>query len=47
LRKRPAAVIGPIVCELDGPMPGLNRSKTLTFMTDRHPLSGYNRFRRI
>ena len=25
-----AAVIGPIVCELDGPMPILNRSKTLT-----------------
>ena len=27
-RNRRAAVIGPIVCELDGPMPILNRSKT-------------------
>src|SRR6185437_846142 len=25
----PAAFIGPTVCELDGPMPTLNRSKTL------------------
>jgi hypothetical protein len=30
--KRHAAIIGPTVCELDGPMPILNRSKTLTFM---------------
>jgi hypothetical protein len=30
--KRQAAIIGPTVCELDGPMPILNRSKTLTFM---------------
>jgi hypothetical protein len=27
-RKRAAAVIGPIVCELDGPIPILNRSNT-------------------
>jgi hypothetical protein len=30
--KRHAAIIGPTVCELEGPMPILNRSKTLTFM---------------
>ena len=28
-----AAFIGPTVCELDGPMPILNRSKTLMVMT--------------
>jgi hypothetical protein len=28
--KRTAAVIGPIVWELDGPTPSLKRSKTLT-----------------
>src|SRR6185369_229029 len=28
-RKRRAATIGPTVCELDGPMPILNKSKTL------------------
>src|SRR6478735_5962366 len=28
LKKRCAATIGPMVCELDGPMPILNRSKT-------------------
>ncbi len=27
-RNRPAATIGPIVCEDDGPMPTLNMSKT-------------------
>ncbi|GLU31910.1 hypothetical protein Busp01_17520 [Trinickia caryophylli] len=29
---RQAAIIGPTVWELDGPMPILNKSKTLTFM---------------
>ena len=28
-RNIPAAIIGPTVCELDGPMPILNRSKAL------------------
>ena len=28
LAKQAAATIGPMVCELDGPMPTLNRSKT-------------------
>src|ERR1700735_3637407 len=32
--KRKAARIGPTVCELDGPMPILKRSKTLTVMVD-------------
>src|SRR6266849_5009622 len=41
----PAAFIGPTVCELDGPMPTLNRSKTLIAMalpylfTGQTPLS--------
>src|SRR5436190_8574939 len=42
----PAAFIGPTVCELDGPMPTLNRSKTLmaiwqysTIITGKTPLS--------
>ena len=30
--KRLAAIIGPTVCELEGPMPILNRSKALTFI---------------
>ena len=30
----PAARIGPTVCELDGPMPILKRSKTLIVMSD-------------
>ncbi|SIT46341.1 hypothetical protein BN2475_640052 [Paraburkholderia ribeironis] len=30
--KRHAAIIGPTVCELEGPIPILKRSKTLTFM---------------
>ena len=33
----PAAFIGPTVCELDGPMPTLNRSKTLIVMAALHP----------
>ena len=32
---RPAAIIGPMVCELDGPTPCLKRSKTLTVMRPR------------
>src|SRR6201994_2006304 len=37
----PAALIGPTVCELDGPMPTLNRSKTLMVipLLRRTPLS--------
>src|SRR4029077_14747530 len=36
----PAAFIGPTVCELDGPMPTLNRSKTLIVMAVPHLITG-------
>ena len=34
----PAARIGPTVCELDGPMPTLKRSKALMVMSELLPL---------
>ena len=34
-----AAFIGPIVCELDGPMPTLKMSRTLRFMAGGPPYS--------
>src|SRR5215813_5174348 len=40
----PAARIGPTVCELDGPMPILNRSKALMVTSDLLPLKTYHGF---
>ena len=41
-----AAFIGPTVCELDGPMPILKRSNTLTVIISHHPLPDRHAARR-
>ena len=42
----PAARIGPTVCELDGPIPILNRSKALIVMPELLPLQACHGLRR-